>query len=46
MRIVKFLGSVKYRIDEQFQDLIILWNLHNLKKKINLEIRPFFQFGN
>ena len=29
MRIVKFLSSAKYPIDEQFQNLTIFWNPDN-----------------
>ena len=35
MRILKFSGSPKYRIDEQFQNSTIFWNLDK-----------FFKFGN
>ena len=41
MRIVKFSGSAKYRIDEKFWNLTIFQYLNNLKKKLILEMSQF-----
>ena len=44
MKIIKFVSSAKYRIDEQFQSWQFFEILIIFKKIWILEIRNFFQF--
>ena len=41
MKIVKFSGSAKYRINEQFQNLTIFCNFNHFSNRKFLEMRQF-----